>query len=118
MGLRDWASKLKREVVLLWVAARDPRVPLAAKLVAAAVAAYALSPIDLIPDFIPVLGLLDDLLIVPAGVWLALRLIPLNLRAELRTVAANKTPPSSRHGALAVLAIWLASAVLVWLWLS
>ena len=82
--LKRWARALKRDVIALWLAARDPRVPLAAKLVAGAVAAYALSPIDLIPDFIPVLGYLDDLLIVPAGIWLALRLIPAELMAELR----------------------------------
>ena len=65
--LRSWARGLKRDVVALWLAARDGRTPLAAKLLAGAVAAYALSPIDLIPDFVPVLGYLDDLLIVPAG---------------------------------------------------
>lgn len=66
--LRGWARALKREVIVLWLAARDPRVPLGAKLLAGGVAAYALSPIDLIPDFIPVLGLLDDLLLVPLGI--------------------------------------------------
>ena len=69
--LKNWARQLKRDVVALWIAARDPRTPWLAKLVAAAVAGYALSPIDLIPDFIPVLGYLDDLLIVPAGIALA-----------------------------------------------
>ncbi len=63
-GLKQWARGLKREVVALWIAGRDPRVPWHAKAVAAAVAAYALSPIDLIPDFIPVLGQLDDALVV------------------------------------------------------
>ena len=65
--LRQWARELKRDVVALWLATGDPRVPFVAKLVAAATAAYALSPIDLIPDFIPVLGLLDDLMLLPAG---------------------------------------------------
>ena len=88
--LKGWARALKRDVVALWLAARDPRTPLAAKLVAGAVAAYALSPIDLIPDFIPVLGYLDDLLLVPAGIWLAVRLIPEELLAELRAVAAAR----------------------------
>ena len=82
--LKAWAQALKRDVVALWLAARDPRTPLAAKLLAGAVAAYALSPIDLIPDFIPVLGYLDDLLLVPAGIWLAVRLIPAGLLEELR----------------------------------
>ena len=118
MGLRAWALRLKREVALLWIAAGDARVPLAAKLVAAAVAAYALSPIDLIPDFIPVLGLLDDLLIVPVGIWLALRMIPPPLLGELRIAAENRVLPRSRMGAVLIIAIWLAAALLMWLWLS
>ena len=78
--LRRWAGALKRDVMVLWLAARDPRVRFAAKLLAGLVAAYAISPIDLIPDFVPVLGLLDDLLLVPAGIWLALRLM--NMRGR------------------------------------
>lgn len=112
--LKQWAKTLKRDVLVLWLAARDPRVPLHAKLLAGAVAAYALSPIDLIPDFIPVFGYLDDLLIVPAGIWLALRLIPAALTTELRQVAdrlADK--PISRAGAVAVLTVWLAAPVLI-----
>ena len=66
--VKQWARAIKRDVVALWLAARDPRVPWFAKVLAGAVAAYALSPIDLIPDFIPVLGYLDDLLIVPLGI--------------------------------------------------
>ena len=73
-GLKSWARALKRDVVALWLAARDSRTPFGAKLVAGAVAAYALSPIDLIPDFIPLLGYLDDLLLVPVGIWLAVRM--------------------------------------------
>ena len=110
--LRGWARALKREVLVLWLAARDPRVPLAAKLLAGLVAAYALSPIDLIPDFIPVLGLLDDLLLLPAGIWLVLRLIPPGLHAELRARAEHEGwPRPSRGGALAIVAIWLALAL-------
>ena len=111
--LRAWARALKRDVLVLWLAARDPRVPWTAKLVAGSVAAYALSPIDLIPDFIPVLGLLDDLLIVPAGIWLALRMIPPEIVSALRAEAdelANR--PVSRTGAAAVIAVWLALAAL------
>src|SRR5512145_2166648 len=74
--LRQWARTVRREVLMLYLAARDPRVPWYAKVVAACVAAYALSPIDLIPDFIPVLGYLDDVIIVPLGIVLAMRLIP------------------------------------------
>ena len=117
MTLRAWARGLKRDVVALWIAARDPRVPWQAKLVAAAVAAYALSPIDLIPDFIPVLGLVDDLLIVPAGIWLAIRLIPPELMAELRSQAEQRSRPVSRAGAGLVIGLWLAAAgAVAWLW--
>jgi len=117
--VKAWARALKRDVVALWLAARDPRTPFAAKLVAGAVAAYALSPIDLIPDFIPVLGYLDDLLLVPAGIWLAVRLIPVALLAELRATAALRERPRSMFGAAAVAAIWLATGILLaWWWLA
>lgn len=98
------------------MAARDPRTPLAAKLIAGAVAAYAFSPIDLIPDFIPVLGVLDDLVIVPAGAWLALRLIPAPLLAEFREEAARAADrPVSRVAALVIALVWLvAAAALGW----
>ncbi len=71
-----WARTIKRDVHALWIAARDPRTPISAKIAAGAVAAYALSPIDLIPDVIPVLGMLDDLMIVPLGILLAVRWCP------------------------------------------
>jgi uncharacterized membrane protein YkvA (DUF1232 family) len=115
LRLRDWARALKRDVVALWLAARDPRVSLAAKLVAGAVAAYALSPIDLVPDFIPVLGLLDDLLLLPLGIWLAVRLIPPRLMAELRAAADRRDRPSSQTGLAMVLLAWLAATLfIVW----
>lgn len=108
--LTQWARTLKREVVALWIAARDPRTPLAARLVAAAVAAYALSPIDLIPDFIPVLGQLDDLLIVPLGIVLAVRLIPPDLMAAFRHQAQlRSTRPRSLFAATLIALIWLAA---------
>lgn len=116
--LRAWARRLKRDVAALWIAARDPRVPWHAKAVAGAVAAYALSPIDLIPDFIPVLGYLDDFLIVPAGIWLALRLIPRPLMAELREEADRRAKPTSKAAAAVIVALWIALAgALSWLWL-
>lgn len=118
MAIRDWARALKRDVVALWLAARDRRTSLAAKLLAGAVAAYALSPIDLIPDFIPVLGYLDDLLIVPAGIWLAVRMVPAALLAEFRDAAARCARPISRTGAVAVAMAWLAAALLAWYWLT
>ena len=94
-------------MLALHVAARDPRTPLSAKLVAGATAAYALSPIDLIPDFIPVLGLIDDLLIVPPGIWLAIRLIPAGVYAEHRAAAATAPPAAiGRWGAGMVLVLW------------
>lgn len=85
--MRQWARTIKRDVHAIGFAARDPRVPWFAKVMAAAVVAYALSPIDLIPDFIPVLGYLDDLVIVPAGIMLTVRLIPSDLLSEFRAQA-------------------------------
>ena len=113
---RRWARTIKRDVLALWLAARDPRVPWYAKAVAGAVAAYALSPIDLIPDFIPVLGYLDDLLIVPLGILLAVRLVPPGLMEELRLEAARRAKPVSRAGLATVVAIW-AAAMLFCIWL-
>ncbi|NKK66151.1 DUF1232 domain-containing protein [Rhizobium leguminosarum bv. viciae] len=105
---KNWAKSLKRDIVALWLAARDPRVPWHAKAVAGAVAAYALSPIDLIPDFIPILGYLDDLLIVPLGIMLAIRLVPVEVMNELRTEATGRIErPSSQVGLIFILAVWL-----------
>ncbi len=114
--LRSWAREIKVDVHALYLAARDPRVPWPAKAVAAAVAAYALSPIDLIPDFIPVLGYLDDLVIVPLGILLAVRMVPDHLMAEHRAAAAkSEATPRSRAAALLIVAVWLASALgLAW----
>ncbi len=117
-ALRRWRTRvraLKSEVVALAIALRDPRTPLAARLLIVLVLAYALSPIDLIPDFIPVLGLLDDLLLVPLGIALALRLVPASVMAQAREQATTFRVRSRRHvwlGALLVLAVWL--ALLVW----
>jgi uncharacterized membrane protein YkvA (DUF1232 family) len=101
-------------VVALWIAARDPRVPWYAKAAAGAVAAYALSPIDVIPDFIPVLGYLDDLIIVPFGILLAVRLIPAELMVEFRAQAQQRVSrPRSLAGLFLIVAIWLLLAALV-----
>lgn len=115
--LRTWARSIKVDVHALYLAARDPRVPWIAKAVAAAVAAYALSPIDLIPDFVPVLGYLDDLIIVPLGILLAVRLVPDGLMAEHRETAARAAlRPTSRAAALVIACVWLACAiVLAWI---
>ncbi|MBS3649860.1 DUF1232 domain-containing protein [Pseudaminobacter sp. 19-2017] len=114
---KRWARAIKRDLMVLWLAARDPRVPWRAKAVAGAVAAYGLSPIDLIPDFIPVLGILDDLIIIPAGILLALWLIPAAVVEELRAQAARlETRPRSRVGMLFIIAVWIAFALLLaWL---
>jgi uncharacterized membrane protein YkvA (DUF1232 family) len=111
--LKEWARTIKRDVIALWLAARDPRVPWYAKAIAGAVAAYALSPIDLIPDFIPVLGYLDDLLIVPLGILVAVRLIPKSVMVDLRAKAMDRRKPTSLAGLAVILLIWLASIGLV-----
>jgi len=114
--LRSWARGIKTDAVALALAAGDRRVPWYAKLAAAMVAAYALSPIDLIPDFIPVLGYLDDVILVPLGILLAVRLIPKDVMAELRAEAqARAQRPTSWAGALAIVALWIAAAALL-LW--
>ena len=115
--LKRWARSVRTEVVALYLAALDPRVPWYAKLVATAVAAYALSPIDLIPDFIPVLGYLDDLILVPVGILLAVRLVPPALMEEFRAAALRRLDsPASRAGAVAIVALWALSAgLLLWM---
>lgn len=114
--VKRWARGIVRDVLALWLAARDPRVPWTAKAVAAIVAAYALSPIDLIPDFIPVIGYLDDLVLVPLGILLAVRLVPPELMAEFRAAAAERARPVSRAGAVIIVAIWIACiAIISWI---
>jgi uncharacterized membrane protein YkvA (DUF1232 family) len=115
-GLRAWAVAVKRDVVAVALAARDPRTPPVAKLLALAIVAYALSPIDLIPDFIPVLGMLDELLLLPLGLWVVVRLIPREVLAEHRARAAGMRLAPSRIGAALIVALWLAVlAVVAWI---
>lgn len=117
-GWRAWARTLQREALTLYYAARDPRTPWYAKLLAAAVAAYAFSPIDLIPDFIPVLGFLDDALLLPLGIWLALKCVPKTVYAEARARAsAALERPRSRTAAWIVVALWTACAAALGAWL-
>jgi len=98
---------IERDVTALWIAARDPRTPALAKVVAALVAAYALSPIDFIPDLIPVLGYLGDIIIVPLGILPAIRLIPADLIVEFRNEATGiMSQPKSRIGLFIVLSLW------------
>jgi uncharacterized membrane protein YkvA (DUF1232 family) len=103
----DLGRRLAVEAHTAWLAARDPRVPMLARFLAVAVAAYALSPIDLIPDFIPILGWLDDLIIVPLGLLVVRRLIADDLWAELHAAAeAASERPSSRSGMAFILILW------------
>jgi uncharacterized membrane protein YkvA (DUF1232 family) len=114
---KEWARTIRRDVHALYLASRDPRVPWHVKVLALAVAGYALSPIDLIPDFIPVIGYLDDLIIVPIGILLVIRLVPAEVMAEHRELAkAAQDRPVSRGAAAAIIAIWMAACALVaWL---
>jgi len=108
---KQWARTIRRDVHALYLASRDPRVPWYAKGLALAVAAYALSPIDLIPDFIPVIGYLDDLILVPLGILLVIRLIPPNVMAEHRDLAeAAQDRPVSRTAAAVIVGVWVAAA--------
>ena len=109
--LRDWARSIKRDVHALYLSARDPRVPWYAKAVALSVAAYALSPIDLIPDFIPVLGYLDDLILVPLGIIVAVKLIPPVVLAEHRATALQVPLQASRTAAFVIIAVWIGLAL-------
>ena len=112
--IRNWAHALRRDATALWLAARSPETPIAAKLVAAAVAAYMFSPIDLIPDFVPIIGMLDDLIIVPLGIALALRLMPGALMEKFRAEAELvDTQPRSWIVAGLIIAAWL--LLIVWL---
>ena len=115
--LKDWARSVKQDVHALYLAARDPRTPWYAKALAVCVAGYALSPIDLIPDFIPVIGYLDDAVIVPLGILAVVKLIPSEVMAESRIAAASAAEkPVSRTAAFVIVLIWAASIALTgWL---
>jgi uncharacterized membrane protein YkvA (DUF1232 family) len=113
--LKTWAQALKRDVMTLWFALKHPDTPWYARVLAAVITAYALSPIDLIPDFIPVLGYLDDLIIVPAGVWLLLRIVPENVLVDSRAESEKwfleqKGKPRSYVGLSIILILWLLAA--------
>ncbi len=119
--LRQRARALKTETLALALAARDPRTPWLAKLLVAAVVAYAVSPIDLIPDFIPVLGILDDLVLLPLGIAWAIRLVPSAVMDECRAQASGKLHRGGRAGRIAgmvIVLLWLAVAAVCswWAW--
>ena len=121
--LRAWAARVKRDAVALWFARNHPRTPWTARALAIFVAAYALSPIDLIPDFIPVIGLLDDLILLPLLIALAIRLLPPEVIADSRRqaqewLASAQDRPRSVWGAVVIVGLWIAVAVLAWRWLS
>lgn len=118
-ALRRWARRIREEVMTLWFAVRDARSPWTARALGAIAVAYALSPIDLIPDFIPVLGYLDELILLPLLIWLALRLLPPDvlLESRARAHAHSTARPRSLAGAVVVVAIWLLAGVGVSLWL-
>ena len=108
---RQWAREVRRETYALYLASRDPRVPWYVKALALCIVGYALSPIDLIPDFVPILGYLDDLVLIPLGITLVLRLIPGPVLAECRaraveTIAENG--PANRVAAAVIVAVWVA----------
>ena len=115
--IKTWARGLKRDGHAIYLASRDPRVPWYAKALAVAVAGYALSPIDLIPDFIPIIGYLDDLIILPLGIWLVVSLIPSEIMVEYRARANEAGQrPTSRAGMMAIILLWIAAApVLAWI---
>jgi len=114
--LRQWAGLVKRDVHAVYLASRDPRVPWYAKCVAVLVVAYALSPIDLIPDFIPVIGYLDDLVLLPLGVLLVIRLVPPGIMAEHRATAGKHNRlPQNRIAATLIIFLWVAGiSLLAW----
>jgi len=116
---RKWARAIRRDAHALWLGARDPRTPWYIKALTLAIAAYALSPIDLIPDFIPVLGYLDDVILLPLAILLTVRLMPPQLMAEHRAAAAKaEDRPTSRAGAALIVALWsiVAATLAWWLW--
>jgi uncharacterized membrane protein YkvA (DUF1232 family) len=121
--LRRWAERITRDVHAVYLAGRDARVPWYAKALALAIAAYAFSPIDLIPDFIPILGLADELVLLPLGIMLVVRMIPPDVMMQHRaSAAAMLRRPTSRAAAAVIVAIWFALAAatgwLVWRWFA
>jgi uncharacterized membrane protein YkvA (DUF1232 family) len=117
--LRAIAHNLRVHGHATWLCARDPELGWLPRLLAMFIAGYALSPIDLIPDFIPVLGLLDDAVLIPLGIWLLRRMVPGEIYARNLAVAETaSTRPVSKWAAAVILAVWIAAVVLMWLWLG
>lgn len=121
--LQTWAKRIKRDGVTLWFAGKHSRTPWYAKALGLFVVAYALSPIDLIPDFIPVLGYLDDVILLPVLIWLIVKLLPPDVLVECRVQAdawmqSEGAKPGSRFGAVLIVVLWLVMGTALWFWLK
>ena len=119
-AIKRWATRIKRDGLTLWFAGKHPATPWTVKALAAFVVAYALSSIDLIPDFIPVLGYMDDVLLLPGLIWLTIRLLPPQVLADCRDQAdswmrVQGSQPSSRVGAIVIVLIWIAVSAAIWI---
>ena len=120
-SIKNWARRIRRDAVMLWFARRHPDTPLMAKVLCVFTVAYALSPIDLIPDFVPVLGYLDEVLLLPSLIWLAVRMLPPQVITECRLqaedwMASRKGKPRSYAGAAMIVCIWIGVLYLCWWW--
>ena len=120
-SLKQLARQLKKETYAIYLASIDQRVPWYARVLAGVTVAYAFSPIDLIPDFIPIIGYLDDLIIVPLGIWLVIKMIPPEILAECREKAAaeiERGKPINRTATAIIVAIWISCGILAAIWLK
>ena len=120
--LKSWAATLKREALVLWLASRDARAPWYAKWLAVFIVAYALSPIDLIPDFIPVVGYLDEIILLPCLIWLVLKLMPREVLIDSRAraqawVEAHRPNPRNWIAGAAIVLLWIVALWAFWTWL-
>jgi uncharacterized membrane protein YkvA (DUF1232 family) len=121
--LKLWAKKIKRDGLTLWFALKNPDTPWFAKALSVFVVAYALSPIDLIPDFIPVLGYLDDVILLPLLIWLTIKMLPTAVLCSCREkadawITSKAAKPKSVMGAVLVIALWTALSYCLWRWYS
>lgn len=121
--LKSWAKRVRRDAITLWFASKHAQTPWYAKAMGLFVVAYALSPIDLIPDFIPVLGYIDDVLLLPALIWLTIKLLPADVLRSCRQQAeewilSRQTKPRSWAGAVMIALIWLAIGIAAWQYFS
>ena len=117
-----WAKRIKRDGLTLWLAGKHAGTPWYTKALGVFVVAYALSPIDLIPDFMPVLGYVDDVILLPGLIWLAIRLLPPYVLADCRSQAETRmqtkgSKPSIRVGAIVIILLWLAVGAAMWFWI-